>query len=85
MPRLRHLYGLNHLHYVTTSDPAGGDRARLFDSERFKRKFVTTLGDLRSRRAGWASASSDTFSSRRAELSPIALALERRQPHPPRL
>ena len=24
-----------------------GDRARLFDSERFKRKFVTTLADLR--------------------------------------
>ena len=27
--------------------PAGRDRARLFDSERFKRKFVTTLADLR--------------------------------------
>jgi len=26
---------------------AGRDRARLFDSERFKRKFVTTLADLR--------------------------------------
>jgi hypothetical protein len=62
-----------------------GDRARLFDSERFKRKFVTTLADLRCRRAGWASASSDTFSSRRAGLSPLALALGRRQPHPPRL
>jgi len=32
--------------------------------------------------ASWASASSDTFSSRRAGLSPIALALGRRQPHP---
>ena len=27
--------------------PAGRDRACLFDSERFKRKFVTTLADLR--------------------------------------
>jgi hypothetical protein len=27
--------------------PAGRDRGRLFDSERFKRKFVTTLADLR--------------------------------------
>jgi len=27
--------------------PAGRDRARLFDSERFKRKFVSTLADLR--------------------------------------
>ena len=27
--------------------PAGRDRARLFDSERFKRKFVTMLADLR--------------------------------------
>ena len=29
--------------------PAGRDRARLFDSERLKRKFVTTLADLRGR------------------------------------
>jgi hypothetical protein len=27
--------------------PAGRDRARVFDSERFERKFVTTLADLR--------------------------------------
>ena len=27
--------------------PAGRDRARLLDSERFKRQFVTTLADLR--------------------------------------
>jgi hypothetical protein len=27
--------------------PAGWDRTRLFDSERFKRKFVTTPADLR--------------------------------------
>jgi hypothetical protein len=47
MPRLRHSYGLNHLHCVTTSIPARRDRARLFDSERFKRKFVTTLADSR--------------------------------------
>jgi putative transposase len=43
MPRLRHFYGLNH-HYVTTSTYR---RARLFDSDRFKRKFITTLADLR--------------------------------------
>jgi hypothetical protein len=24
MPHLRHFYGLNHLHYVTTSIPQGG-------------------------------------------------------------
>ena len=46
MPRLRHFYGPNHLHYVTTSIPQAGSR-RLFDSERFRRKFVTTLADLR--------------------------------------
>jgi hypothetical protein len=27
--------------------PAGRDRARLFDSERFRRKFIITLADLR--------------------------------------
>jgi hypothetical protein len=29
--------------------PAGRDRAHLFDSERFKRKFITTLDDLRGK------------------------------------
>jgi len=41
---LKHYYGLNHLHYVTTSTYR---RARLFDSERFKRRFVSALDDLR--------------------------------------
>jgi REP element-mobilizing transposase RayT len=41
----RHLYGLNHLHYLTTSTHR---RARLFDSDRFKRNFITALGELRA-------------------------------------
>jgi hypothetical protein len=45
MPRLRCFYDLYHLHYVTSSIPR--DRARPFDSEQFKRKFVTTLAHLR--------------------------------------
>jgi putative transposase len=44
MPRQRHYYGLSHLHYLTASTYR---RARLFDSERFRRHFVKTLGDLR--------------------------------------
>ena len=44
MPRLRHFYDLNHLHYVTTSTYR---RARLFDSERFKQKFIATLAEVR--------------------------------------
>jgi len=47
------------IYFSPTVGKSTGDRARLFDSERFKRKFVTTLAGLRSRRAGWASASSD--------------------------
>jgi putative transposase len=42
--RDRHLYGLNHLHYITTSTYR---RARVFDSERFKRRFVSTWAELR--------------------------------------
>ncbi|HLY60846.1 MAG TPA: transposase [Terriglobia bacterium] len=45
MPRQRHFYGLNHLHYLTRSTYR---RAPLFDSERFKRRWVGTLNDLRS-------------------------------------
>ena len=43
MPRQKHFYGLNHLHYLTRSTYR---RARLFDSERFKRRWVKTLGKL---------------------------------------
>ena len=45
MTRQRHFYGLNHLHYLTTSTYR---RARLFDSERFKCNFLTVLGGLRA-------------------------------------
>jgi putative transposase len=45
MARQRHFYGLNHLHYLTSSTYR---RARLFDSERFKRNFITVLGGLRA-------------------------------------
>jgi putative transposase len=45
VPRQRHFYGLNQLHYLTSSTYR---RARLFDSERFKRHFVTTWQDLRT-------------------------------------
>jgi REP element-mobilizing transposase RayT len=44
VPKLKHYYGLNHLHYLTTSTHRGG---RLFDSERFRNQWVTTLGELR--------------------------------------
>ena len=45
MPRLRRFYEANHLHYVTT----GIDRrTRVFDSDRFKRKFITSLAHLRA-------------------------------------
>ncbi|HEY6270529.1 MAG TPA: hypothetical protein VIX19_00875 [Terriglobales bacterium] len=42
-PRRPHLYGHNHLHYLTANVDR---RARLFDSDRFKLSFVQTLGDL---------------------------------------
>jgi putative transposase len=44
VPRQRHYYGLNHLHYLTASTYR---RVRLFDSERFRRHFVKTLAALR--------------------------------------
>jgi len=45
MPRLRHFYGEGHYHYLTENIYR---RARIFDSDRCKRKFVQTLGDLRA-------------------------------------
>ncbi len=45
MPQQRHFYGLNHLPYITRSTYR---RARRFDSVRFKRQWVQTLGELRS-------------------------------------
>jgi len=44
MPRQKHYYGLNHLHFLTRSTYR---RARVFDSERFRQRWVQTLGDLR--------------------------------------
>ncbi len=44
VPQQRHFYGLNHLYYITTSTYR---RARVFDSERFKRRFVSTWAELR--------------------------------------
>ncbi len=44
MSTQRHYYGDNHLHYLTASTYR---RARLFDSERFRRHFVKTLDELR--------------------------------------
>lgn len=38
-------YDENHLHYLTTSTYR---RARVFDSERFKRQFIATLRGLRT-------------------------------------
>jgi len=45
MVRQRHFYGLNHLHYLTTSTYR---RVRLFDSDLFKHNFIAVLGDLRT-------------------------------------
>jgi hypothetical protein len=45
MPRLEHFYGQNHLHYLTVN---AYRKARIFDSDRYKRKFVQTLDDLRT-------------------------------------
>ena len=44
MPSLRRFYGQNHYHYLTVGTYR---RARIFDSDRFKRKFVQTVNDLR--------------------------------------
>ena len=45
MARLRHFYGQGHYHYLTESTYR---RVRIFDSDRFKRKFVQTVNDLRT-------------------------------------
>jgi REP element-mobilizing transposase RayT len=45
MPRLRHFYGPGHYHYLTANTYR---RARIFDSDRFKRRFVQTVDDLRA-------------------------------------
>jgi hypothetical protein len=45
VPRQQRYYGLNHLHYLTASTYR---RARIFDSERFKRHLTKTLNDLRA-------------------------------------
>lgn len=45
MPRQRHYYGLNHLHFITASTYR---RAKLFDSQRFRRHFIQTLAELRN-------------------------------------
>jgi len=41
---LKRYHGLNHLHYLTTGTYR---RARLFDSEQFKKQWVATFGELR--------------------------------------
>jgi putative transposase len=43
MSRLEHFYGQHHLHYLTANTYR---KARIFDSDRFKLKFVQTLDDL---------------------------------------
>jgi putative transposase len=45
MPRLQHFYGQHHLHCLTANIYR---KARIFDSDRYKRKFVETLNGLRS-------------------------------------
>jgi REP element-mobilizing transposase RayT len=45
MPRLKHLYGQDHLHFLTINTYR---KARIHDSDRYKRKFIQTLNDLRS-------------------------------------
>jgi putative transposase len=45
MARLQHFYGQNHLHYLTANIYR---KARIFDSERYKSKFIQTLGNLRT-------------------------------------
>lgn len=48
--KLNHYYGLNHPHFLTTSIPRGGiARPSIdgFDSERFRKQWGTTFGELR--------------------------------------
>ncbi|MEE8256340.1 MAG: transposase [Acidobacteriota bacterium] len=46
MQRKHHYYGGNHLHFLTTSTYR---RVRLFDSDRFRKNFISTLKRLRTR------------------------------------
>jgi hypothetical protein len=45
MPPLKHFYGSSHLHYLIAN---AYRKARIFDSGRYKRKFVQTLYQLRA-------------------------------------
>ena len=45
MPRPKHSYGQNHPHCLTASTYP---ESRVFDSHRYKRKFVQTPDDLRT-------------------------------------
>jgi hypothetical protein len=45
MPRLKHFYGLDHLHCLTANTYR---RARIFDCDRYKRNFVQTLDQFRA-------------------------------------
>jgi hypothetical protein len=45
VPCLKHVYGQNHLHYLTANICR---KARIFDPDRYKRRFVQTLDDLRT-------------------------------------
>jgi hypothetical protein len=45
VPRQRHFYSANHLHFLT---PSTYRRARRFDSERFQRQLITLLADRRA-------------------------------------
>jgi hypothetical protein len=47
MPRLRHFLRPQSSSLRDHQHPGGQERARLFDAEPFKRKFVTRLADLR--------------------------------------
>jgi hypothetical protein len=50
VPKQRHFYGLNQLHYITTSTYR---RARLFDSQRFKRVARTSAFEVRGFSMGY--------------------------------
>jgi hypothetical protein len=45
MPSLKHFYGRSHLHYLTANSYR---KARIFDSDRHKRKSVQTPDQLRA-------------------------------------
>src|SRR5208337_219043 len=50
VPELKHYYGLNHLHYLTTSilqDGIARPSVDGFDSERFRKQWVATFAELR--------------------------------------